>query len=181
MVKRRMLAADERLASRLSEIARSRGETLYHYLNTILEKAIEVEDLNGYHPAKALGEYLTLNALTSIGMVLVPVEVLAELALKSGDLEVWRRVGVKISRVLRMRGRVGIEEIVEPLLKGVASISRVYDPRSNVLKIVCSASYPRDTLLEMYGVMLREVARGLECKCEVEVSRGLVVFNIERG
>lgn len=176
MVKRRMLAAEEELAKSLSEIAKSRGETVYHYLNKILEKAIEVERLNSNHPAKALEEYLTLTSLTSIGMVLVPLEVISELSLKTGDLEVWKKVGVKISRILKVKGRPVIEDFIETVLRGVASVSKVVDSKSKTVKLVCSASYPRDLLLEMYGAMLKEVVKGLDENVEVEVSRGLVVF-----
>ena len=179
MGKRRMLAADENLANRISKVARARGETVYHYLNTILERALEIEAEHGRHPAKALEEYRTYASLLSTGMILVPQDLLASLVSSvDGDEDYWRMAGRRIARILKVRGYMDVERIIEAWLRGLSEISKVRDPEDGSLKIVCTASYPRDLLLERYGIMLREIVRVLKPRVSVEVSRGLVVINV---
>jgi len=100
MVKRKMLAVDERLAEQLAKVARDRGQTLYSLVNEILEQALKVYEMGLSSLKQLVNERCVVEAARGAGFVLTvkPLWVDAlERAFNAGEqrslLERWRETG----------------------------------------------------------------------------------------
>lgn len=93
--RRKVLAADPRLAEALKRVASGRGQSLYALLNSILESYLEL-DRAGYHdPREAVVDLVVLRSLLSIGFTLSPPRLEGE--------DAWRALGLALWSVVRSR------------------------------------------------------------------------------
>jgi len=177
MVKRKMLAADETLALKTAENARKRGITVYKYLNSILEGALKVEEELGVNPSNALKEYTLYSKLRSSGLTFIPIDALIEL-LNHCTLNhnLWVHVGQRVGKILSVKSSVDlgfIENLINFIFKGVAEVSK-YKSGEHV-RIVCLGPYSSNSVVEALGYFIKGVLEALNTKCNVKVSKGLVV------
>lgn len=68
MGKRKMLAADERLAEQIVKIAEERGQTLFSLVNEVLEQAMRVHDM-GLTLRQVVDEWSKIEAVRSAGLM----------------------------------------------------------------------------------------------------------------
>jgi len=177
MVKRKMLAVHEDIAYEVVKAAKDRGETVYHYVNSILQKALDVERMYGHHPAKALDEYKVYSSLVSTGMILIPPDVLVNIKNISSDM--WRDYGRRIARILIVKGvndKTSVKRIIELTFKGVGDVSRVKNGSNT--KFICTSSGPRDSVVEMLGYMIQGMLETIDSNIKVSVYKGLVVIEV---
>ena len=97
--RRKMLAARDDLADKISEIANSKGFTLFGMINNILELAIEAEKM-GISLEEAVDNYKVTKAVKEASFILVLESLLYETAeiacekAKEETLKVWFDAGV---------------------------------------------------------------------------------------
>lgn len=71
---RRLLAARADLAEEISRIARSRNQTIYGLLNSILEQTVRVYRA-GFKLEDVVGSYMVIKSLKSLGFIPMPEEI----------------------------------------------------------------------------------------------------------
>jgi hypothetical protein len=168
--KRKMLAARDDLADQVSEIAASKGFTLFHMLNNMLELAIKANDV-GTTLDETVDTYITMKAVKEASFTLILESLLYETAetaygkAKEKTSKIWFEAGEWVAKQYITRGiedpfavigrdlktfSWNIPEFTMDTVKGVISV-RVLSPRF-------SESYTM--LLTRYIIRHKEVGKG---------------------
>lgn len=123
MGKRKMLAADEKLAEQMVKIAKKKGQTLYSLVNEVLEQAVRAHNL-GLSLKRIVDERSIIEAAKGAGLIFTikPLWFDAiERAFNSGNkrsmLEKWRETG-------KWYGKYFIAKEPENPVKGLGDVFR---------------------------------------------------------
>jgi len=107
--RRKMLAARDDLVDRISEIADSKGFTLFGLINSLLELAVKVENM-GISLEEAVDQHEAIRAVRDASFTLVLESLLFETAeiayrrAKDKALKIWFEAGVWVAKRYITRG-----------------------------------------------------------------------------
>jgi len=178
--RRKMLAAREDLADKISEIAANKGFTIFGMLNNLLELAISVEEM-GASLEEVVDNYRFIRAVRNASFTLVLESLLYETAdvayqkAKDKTLKTWFEAGVWIGRQYISRGTEDPLAAIRRDLKAFSWNAPEFtmEKAKDVVSVrVLSPRFPEsytllfnrflEGILEAfgYGVTYKEVGRG---------------------
>lgn len=187
MVKRKMLAVDERLAEQLAKVARDRGQTLYSLVNEILEQALKVYEMGLGSLKQLVNERCVLEAARGAGFVLT-VKTLwfdaLERAFNAGDqhsiLERWRETGEWYGKYFLMKEEnpvVGLRDLMCNLMWGTSEFAMEVDEKGGEIRCL-DASFP-SSYTELLSAFLEGAMEALGYECaDKDVSKGAMRVKI---
>ncbi|MGQ9691624.1 MAG: hypothetical protein ACUVQY_10300 [Thermoproteota archaeon] len=183
MVKRKMLAVDEVLAKRVLEVARERGQTLFGFVNDVLEQAVRAHSL-GFTIKQVLDERELMVAARDSGFVHAVKTLLfdaVERAYASGDkrslLEKWRETGRWYGKYFMAKSSenamAGFRDFVCSLMWGASEFNIRVNEDYGEIRCV-SADFPA-SYTELLSVFLEGALETLNYRCvEKDVFKGLI-------
>ncbi|MHA1631789.1 MAG: hypothetical protein ACTSXC_03125 [Candidatus Freyarchaeota archaeon] len=189
MVKRKMLAADERLAKQMVKMAEEKGQTLYSLVNEVLEQAVKAHDM-GLTLKRIVDERGVVEAVKDAGFILTVKTLwldMVERAFNAGNkrsmLEKWRETGRwygKYFMVKKPENPVeGFKDTVRNLMWGASEFSLEVDGDGGEVRCIS-----RDFTLsytELFSAFLEGAleALGYE-RVEGDVSKGVIRMKFRR-
>ncbi len=174
MGKRKVLAADAKLAEKFSELAKSKGMTVYSLLNKILEAVLELEE-HGISFNQALEEYVIYRLSRTAGMALAPIDDVRF------EKEQWYIVGERIGALLRIRGEPDIKIIEKAIAVLVPQTRLSVDVarEKGGLRVVLAGN--DEASISAALDMIRGLCRSLGINVEIIRSGNVGMAFIKRG
>ncbi len=176
MVRRRKtIALDENIVTKIGDIAREKGISLSNYLRRLLLAVINAEKHN-INPEQALYEQIILKYMKTAGLTLSPIE-----DITSTDTSKWETAGKRLGLILRIRNidKVrALKDVSLLLLTGIGDIT-IEEKRDSV-KITCITTKTEKKVLEAIAAMLTRIGEQLNTKLDTHIDEGIIIVEFKK-
>ena len=183
MVKRKMLAADEELAKQVTEIAKGNGQTLFSFVNEILEQSVQAHKM-GLSLKRILDERDMVEAVRKAGFVytvktlwLDAIERAFATGNKRSMLEKWCETGWWYGKFFMAKKSEnpieGFRDAVCNLMWGASEFDIEVNNGEGEARCI-SADFPL-SYTELFSAFLGGALEALGYRCtEKDVSKGVI-------
>ena len=188
MSQRKMLAADEKLANKVAELASRRGLTVRQTVNDILEQALRVEEA-GINLKEVVEERWMLEKAQEVGFTFVPEHLLYQVvdaAYSEGGkrlADMWREVGHWYGKYFSAKTDKPLEAFEEAmgLLTFGASGFSLERQKDDRLAVTCVSERFTEGFTEVFSLFVEGVldVLGYEVS-DREVSKGVMKLKLAR-
>ena len=179
---RKMLAADEKLANKIVEMAKRRESTVYKTVNDILEQALRADQM-GLSLSEVVDERETLEKAKKMGFTFAIEELLYEVVgiaynrNKKGLQNLWLDTGRWYGKYFSNKSNDGLDAFAEAmsLLTLGNSVFNMEKRRGGDIRVSCVGERFTPGFTEVYSTFMEGVFETLGMKLvEKENSEGII-------